>query len=262
MPIAPKHRPLQRGVTLIELMIAIAIGLFITAITIKVVVDRLADDRIHIAEIRLNQNLRAAADVIARDLRRAGYWEDSLSGIFSGDAAAPEPNPVAGIFWSELTALDYAYRRDTTIQSRQFQFRRADVNGVGVLQFSDVAQDNPVWQDLTDPTLVNILDEEGKRFSIQVVAPAVTPVPSDTLSVPGREVELFHFCPCRTLVPIPADCEDDVLEISDTRPRLVIRQFEIRIPARSVVEPTVERELVETVRVRNDALIGSCPPLP
>lgn len=248
MPIAPKHRPLQRGVTLIELMIAIAIGLFITAITIKVVVDRLADDRIHIAEIRLNQNLRAAADIIARELRRAGHWEQALDGVFKNDGSAPLLNDYAPILWRQKSepaqfGLDYKYQRSGTA-AFAFGFRRSLKTGIGVLQFSETPAVETSWQDLTDPQLVDILD----GFVIQPV-PAASPVDGDTVS--GREVDLFEFCSCW----IQVTCTKSALE---NPPRLVIRQIEIRMPARSVVEPSIERELVETVRVRNDELVGSC----
>ncbi len=252
-------RASQRGMTLVELMVAIVIGLFITVVAIKVAVDKLASDRTHIAEVRVNQNLRAAADVIARELRRAGYWDGALSGIFKNDGSVPVISPYVAIVWPQLAELDYAYQRDATSSALQYRFQRVvNADGIGVLQFRDAGQSNSSWQDLTDPSVVNILD----GFTIQVMGPKTPPVPDSTQSVPGREVELFHFCSCRTLVPVPAGCEDNVLGNSTTRPRLVIRHFQIRIPARSVVDANVVRELVETVRVRNDALIGSCPASP
>lgn len=246
-------RALQRGMTLVELMVAIVIGLFITVVAIKVAVDRLTGDRAHIAEVRVNQNLRAAADVIARELRRAGYWDGALSGVFKNDGTVPVANPYVAIVWPQLTELDYAYQRDATSSALQYRFQRVvNADGIGVLQFRDAAQANSSWQDLTDPSVVNILD----GFTIQVLGPTNAPVPDSTKSVAGREVELYMSCPCwkQNLCM--------TLGSSPTRPRLVIRQFLIRIPARSVVDSNVVRELVETVRVRNDALIGSCPASP
>lgn len=58
------------------------------------------------------QDLRAASDLVARDLRRAGYW--------GGAASAPTANPYAAMTAasSSTDAIEYAYSRD------------ADENGV------------------------------------------------------------------------------------------------------------------------------------
>jgi prepilin peptidase dependent protein B len=63
----------QRGLSIIELMVGVAIGMFIIGGAIKLFVDMFGNNRRLLIETRVNQDLRATADIIARDLRRAGY---------------------------------------------------------------------------------------------------------------------------------------------------------------------------------------------
>jgi type IV pilus assembly protein PilW len=71
-----KKRTLQQGLSIVELMVGIAMGLFITAGAIKLFVDNLGSNRQLLLETRLNQELRTAADIVARALRRASYWDE------------------------------------------------------------------------------------------------------------------------------------------------------------------------------------------
>lgn len=63
----------QSGVTLIELMIAILIGLIMTAAAITLYVNYLKNTSDNVSLMRLNQDLRSVMDVIVRDVRRAGF---------------------------------------------------------------------------------------------------------------------------------------------------------------------------------------------
>ena len=51
-----------------------------------------------LSEARLMQDLRTTAELVARDLRRAGHWSAAASGVrVDGDVAAPLANPHAPI---------------------------------------------------------------------------------------------------------------------------------------------------------------------
>jgi len=68
-----RKRQLQNGITLIELMIAILIGLIMTAAAITLYVNYLKNTRDNVALIKLNQDMRGAMDIMVRDVRRAGF---------------------------------------------------------------------------------------------------------------------------------------------------------------------------------------------
>ena len=76
----------QSGVTLIELMIGLLIGLFITGGVLSVYIAISQSSSETLKQARLNQEMSAIMNVITNDLRRAGYWEDAA-------ANKPQDNP-------------------------------------------------------------------------------------------------------------------------------------------------------------------------
>ena len=81
------HR--ERGFSLVELMVALALGLIVTVAVIALVVSIIRSNRQTLQSTRLNQELRATLSVIANDLRRARSVDDPL-GV---SALTPASNP-------------------------------------------------------------------------------------------------------------------------------------------------------------------------
>ena len=83
-----------RGFTLVELMIAMTLGLVLVGGALKVFINSSATYGVHEAESRLEENARYATSVLEGDLRMAGYWgyAKGVSGItgttLQTDAAA------------------------------------------------------------------------------------------------------------------------------------------------------------------------------
>jgi prepilin peptidase dependent protein B len=63
----------QGGVSLIELMIGILVGMIVIAATIAIYVSTLRGGNNTLRTARLNQELRATMDVMVREIRRAGF---------------------------------------------------------------------------------------------------------------------------------------------------------------------------------------------
>ena len=98
-------RTRQTGLSLVELMIGLALGLFVAAAGLAAFAEQWREHRHATAAMRLMQELRSAADVIARDLRRAGHW---------AAPAASAPNPYAALAPQAAAsdAASFAYSRD------------------------------------------------------------------------------------------------------------------------------------------------------
>ncbi|MDJ0758573.1 MAG: PilW family protein [Woeseiaceae bacterium] len=64
----------QRGLTLIEIMIALLLGLIITAGMIQVFSSTRQSNRVHDAIARMQETGRMALEVVARDVRMADFW--------------------------------------------------------------------------------------------------------------------------------------------------------------------------------------------
>lgn len=100
-------RTRQTGLSLVELMVGLALGLFVAAAGLAALAEQWREHRQAGAAMRLMQELRSAGDVIARDLRRAGHW---------AAPAASAPNPYAALapMAAASDAASFAYSRDAT----------------------------------------------------------------------------------------------------------------------------------------------------
>lgn len=211
----------QRGLSVVETLVGLAIGLFIVGGALKLFADHLGVNRHLLLEARVHQDLRASADLIARDLRRAGHWEHAASGVWLTPETAPPPNPHAAIEGSAGSGLSYSYDRGAA-QVGSAGFRLVD----GRIQLRTAPE---TWQEATDPAVLRVT-----RLDIVPVA---------------REVDLLSRCAIAACPLGEASCP----------PRLVIRQIDIALQGQAVADARVVREIRETVRVRNDQVVGSCP---
>lgn len=233
----------QRGLTLVELMVGIAIGLFVLAAGVLGTTSSLRGNRELLLEARLQQDLRAAMDLITRDVRRAGYWGNAIASIptktvasvanpyvaIPGMPSRPTPilnntNPVHAAGTAiDLTSDTFTYywdkNNDNIVQTEEtYQF---DVNN-GVLRMQ-IGNDG--FQAVTD------------NSSMRVVGLTITP---RTTWLP-----LYDKC--------PSACDPTVRSC----PELAVRSLRIAIGAVSS-DGSVRRVLRSDVRLRNDQLSGSC----
>ena len=83
-----------RGLTLVELLIAMVLGIIVTGTILTVFATTVRYNSDNLQMIRLNQELRGAMSLISRDLRRAGYFNsatatttylDQFGGSVTGD---------------------------------------------------------------------------------------------------------------------------------------------------------------------------------
>src|SRR5689334_17581664 len=93
-PILPAAGRAQRGLTLIELMVSIALGMIMVAALATLIADQSANR----AEVdragRLIENGRYAVRAMAEDLQMAGYWGE-LTTTPTAPAAMPDPCSTA-----------------------------------------------------------------------------------------------------------------------------------------------------------------------
>ena len=218
----------QRGLSLVELMIGLAIGLFITAISGTLLASHLRENRGLLLEARLMQDLRTAADVITRDLRRAGYWAGATSGVWLAGTSTVLPNPYGAIAPSSAAsdAVSFHYSRDGTENNRvdsneEFGFRLR--NGV-----IEMLLGGGGWQALTDAGTLTVttfgVTPSNERISLQTACSKACPAGSTT-------------CP----------------------PQQEVRSLALLISGRSVTDARVTRSVRSHVRIRNDPFTGACP---
>jgi prepilin peptidase dependent protein B len=230
---APR-RCLQRGLSLVELMVGTAIGLLIASSATALFTAQVGSVRRLLLEARVQQDLRSATDLMARDLRRAGHWGHALEGVTltataTPAAATPPPrNPYTALAADpSASTLTYSLSRDdaendTVDLAERFGFRLH--RSERTLQ---MLTGSGTWQTLTDPGVVTF--------------------PRDGLAITLTEtpVDLRSLCPTAC---IGGDC-----------PSVTVREVTLALKAHATVDPAIVRRLETRVRLRNDQLAGRCP---
>ena len=85
-PFSPQAQ--QRGMTLVELMVGIAIGLFLAMVTISVFVSSRTLFSVGSAQSRMEENSRLAMDLLKNDLRQAGFLGCHPSWLATSDVVS------------------------------------------------------------------------------------------------------------------------------------------------------------------------------
>jgi type IV pilus assembly protein PilW len=85
----------QLGLSLIELMVAVVIGLILIGGLIQVYLSSKQSYNAQEQLARMQESGRFAMDLITRDLRRAGYWGGDVVALDSFDGSNPVPVPPA-----------------------------------------------------------------------------------------------------------------------------------------------------------------------
>ena len=71
----------QRGVTMIEMMVGILVGLIVLWGISTVYINSARGSRTTTAQNAMNQDMRAVMDIMVGDIRRAGYWQTTVLGV-------------------------------------------------------------------------------------------------------------------------------------------------------------------------------------
>lgn len=255
-PTASQARRLLRapagGLSIVELMVGITISLFILAGATLVLTTQLDNNRRLLLEAQLQQDLRTTADMIARDVRRAGYWGKAYCNVFPAGindtvncaapnpyntmtpAVAPAPDGTTQLVYdrstdselgASLNADDGAVDGGSAARPRErVGFRWNE--GAGTIEFL-IGADN--WQALTDPAVLKVT-----QFSMTLNR-QVLPVPCASAG-------------CQAQGPV---CGGPVTVQS--------RDLSFTIVARAVHDANVQRSLRENVRLRNSVPVEQCP---
>ena len=244
----------QAGLSLVEMLVGIAVGLFIVVGAAKLFADYVVSNKRQMLETRVNQDLRAAADIVARDLRRAGYWNNATAGVWGTGASSVVPNPHAaasGAVSSTATSVSYSYARaaastpDGLDPSEYAGFDRFVAGTVGVLRMQD---GQGSWQAITDPGTLNVT-----VFSVTPTSPALVN-------------NLSSYCGCLAKLTCTNSGSAGANDIANATfnpagvPTLTIPSFAIVLTGQSVADSAIVRTVNMNVRVRNASLTGACPP--
>lgn len=218
-------RTRQRGLSLVELMVGIAVGLFVLAAAAAMTATQLSDNRRLLLETQVQQDLRMAADIIARDLRRAGYaggqWVNAIWPSAGTSSGGSQPNTFDTFaVGADGDSVEFDYNGDGGGPVE------AGYRLQGTRLQSDLGTGG--WQDLTDASTLEIT-----AFTVQSDPVEVTSGP-----VPDK-------------LPCPRLCPDTT---TNCWPELVVRDVRITIVGRAVSDAAVQHTVTRSVRLRNDQI--------
>jgi len=225
-----------QGFSIVELLVGVAIGLFILTGASLLYVNNLGNTRLLLIQARMDQDLRSAMDLITRDLRRGAYWADSLSDTATSTSVSASNPYTAVTVAGSASAATIAYRYDlpastaasapADIDERTFGFRLTSTDqAIGRIQMDIGDSDGSGnWQTITDINIVSVID-----FSITSTA---------------TEIDIRRAC---TPVCTGSGC-----------PSVTVRTFNIVLQGRSQIDPSIVKTLQSQVRVRNDEIAGAC----
>jgi type IV pilus assembly protein PilW len=221
----PVHRVRhQRGLSLIELMVGMAIGLFVVAAAVMLVSAQLSDNRRLLLETQVQQDLRATADIIARELRRAGAWSRAETGVWTPTTpvTGPAANPFMAVSPSSgsATVVGFDYSRPGDAGG-PYGFK---LEGGAIKTLLAGAG----WQELTDKNVLTV-----QTFTVETDNSAAVRLPCP------------KACPSPPPVGQPADY---------CWPTIGVRSLIVTISGRAVSDAAVERTVVSRVRLHNDAV--------
>lgn len=222
----------QRGLSLVELMVGVAVGLFVVAAAAMLVANQLSDNRRLLLETQLQQDIRASMDIITRQLRRAGALDTVpvQQGLSTSPTAGGAWNPFTDVVVTNpggtAGQVDFKFILDPS--QNTFGFKLED--GALKTWVPRVGLAGGNWQELTD------------KNSITVTEFKITP----------RIVQ-------SSALPCPKLCSDGS---TDCWPQLVLREYTVEISARSRTDASVQRSLRNDVRLRNDLVQFNDPAAP
>jgi type IV pilus assembly protein PilW len=235
------HPRSARGWSLIELMLALVLGLLLLTALLQLAAGQVDEQRRLLLESRLTQDLRTAIELVSRDVRRSGYWGDVAVGVW--DSARPTAtlaaNPYRGAVLNGPSVapwFGYSYSRDLTedqVNSNQEKFGLRLNTASQVIEWrlsgSAIAPDErDQWQALTDPALLRVT-----RLSIRLEE---------------QRQSLLGYCPL-------AACSGQ----AGCPPERIQRRMRIELDAQDTRDSRVQRQLATEARLRNDEVSGACP---
>jgi len=230
------RRRVAQGVSLVELLVGIAVGMFVLAGASMVVSNQLTDNRRLLLETQIQQDMRAALDIISRDIRRSGYWSNAYKSVLPATTVLANPYESVGILSGATNAVAtnvyYTYSHDHDLTRTETDFAEPEehngfelavdsTTGVGTIM-AQLSSASPV-QPLTDPNVLNIT-----QFDVQV---NTTKIDLPVCATP----------PC---APITTTC--------GATASVYVRSVDVTITGEAVHDSNVKRTMSSTVRLRND----------
>jgi prepilin peptidase dependent protein B len=271
----------QKGLTLIELMIGLLVGAIVVAGAISVFSGSVKNSTDNINLTRLNQDLRAMMDIMARDIRRAGFVtsdpDTNMNSVLNNpffsattDIAVYDPGPVNG------SCIVYSYNRDndspvvvdTNAPVERSGFRLDSVDKNLEMRKSGTTNTNcpdDEFENITEPEVEITALTFGVVEKVLDITSMMTDTDNDGCLNGDDQNPAMVSSSCKTGNYGNGFCDSGEACNSCDRtgsPKpacLYIRTVTITLAGRLKDDNTVTQTISEQVRVRNDKYLAALP---
>jgi prepilin-type N-terminal cleavage/methylation domain-containing protein len=259
-----RHPRREAGVTLIEMMVGIVVGLIVLWGLSTVYINTSRGSRTTSTANALNQDMRAVMDIMIRDLRRAGYWDTNVEGI--NPFTQPTKNiAINGAADCVLYSYDARHRSMPAGYTNVagvpdpgtdfFGFRRSVASGVGAIQTlapestrattavatCGNAASGAGWENLTDDRAINVTGLTITTAGTQCMAYVKTSYNPSNVA---------------TFWPNNGVCNPATSAAPANAAFVETRQITITLTASSLTDTTLAaRTLTDSVLVRNNRTV-------
>ena len=186
----------QRGISLVEILVALIAGLLVVGSVLAFTVSSVKSNAENIRATRLAQELRTAITLVTREVRRAGYNLNAAETVateeFANEFAEMDVEADCIAFSYDDEAVDDGDPDNDPDELEIKGFRRVVTDGNGVLEFNGGLEDvdcddgGGEWIEVTNPADVDMTD---LTFTDNVVV-VETGTPGTDPSVEVRTIDI------------------------------------------------------------------------
>lgn len=255
----------QLGFTLIEIMIALVIGMIVIASTIGIYIATVKSSSDTIKSARLNYDVESALSLITNDIRRAGHWGGAVNGSdaknnpfivtsasVTGANFAPTDVTVLPYGGNANACILYSYDADgdshydgnsdgdlgdsadgTDDTNEFYGFRFSVSNGVGAIEMrktgittADCTNDDAEWEAIT-------VTDGGERVNIISLSFDLTP---------SKCLNASQAALCSASTPTTGE----TVSIS--------REVTVTLNAQLGTDSSVTKTMSNSIKIRNDRI--------
>lgn len=270
LPIQRNPRALEKGFTLVELMVALVAGLIVSAAVLSFFLSSMKSNGEYVQSTRLTQELRNTLDLMTRDLRRAGYDDDGLK--FMGNSNTSKFAPIClSASGAPTTCLPAGSAGDCILYAYDRTYANGSSTAQGTLGGLDYGNGELRGLRLRNYT-VNGVSTGVVEYAVSAntTAPACNgagPAYSSSNTYPGCNSTSL-WCPLSdpTRVNITSLGLVNRSRTIGANPGAVMaRRFDIELAGNLVGDSSVSRSVETSVKLRSDCLrttIANCNAVP
>jgi len=238
----------QKGFTLIELMIAMMLGLIVIGGALSIYISTIKSSSDVVKSARLNYDLDSAMQLMVNDIRRAGYWGGAIAGSVASENPFGDTQIGKKTGEGDSSCILYNYDGDSSgsntlddqgddLDLNEFYgFRH---NGTGIDIRSSVADaansgcDQGTWESIVDTNKVIVSELTFDDTSSQCLNVTTSTVYAVAGACPAVATAGFSVA------------GDQLVEV---------RQIDITLIGNVVNDAPVKKTLTATVKVRNNRI--------